>query len=120
MPPFRRISTRISIVHRIIITVGIEIQSVYRLGIKITRIIRRDKSTPFGAVVSCIEEIEPCILVVIVTPVSDRIANCTTIRVESNGTITPSVVGVSADLFSSCVVNADDVAKQIALEVVGS
>ena len=62
--------TRIRIFYRIIIAVRIKIQTVYRLRIKITRIIRRNKSTPFGIIISCIEVVELSLTIVIISSVS--------------------------------------------------
>ena len=65
--------TRITVIHRVVIAVGVKVQTVYRLGIKITRIIRRDESAPSRGVVARIEEVQPGVLVVVIAAVSDRV-----------------------------------------------
>ena len=66
--------TRVGIVDRIIIAVAIQIQSVYRLGGKISRVIRRDKSSPFGTVVTRVEIVQTDVVVVIIASVANGVA----------------------------------------------
>ena len=106
-------STVVSVINRIIIAVCVKVQTVYRLRIKITRIIRRNKSAPFGAVVTRIKIVELCILVVIVTTISDGITSCNTVCIKGDRTITPSIVGIAADLRSVNVVNGYDVVSSL-------
>ena len=110
--------TRITVIHRVVIAVGVKVQTVYRLGIKITRIIRRDKSAPSRGVVARIEEVQPGVLVVVVAAVSDRVSDRNAIGIERNRAITPCIVGIAANLCAVRVINGDDIAKQIALEIV--
>ena len=58
--------TRIGIVNRIITTIAVKIETVYIFGIKICSIIGRDKSSPFGGIISCVEVIEACFGVVVI------------------------------------------------------
>lgn len=65
--------TRVNKVNGIIITVTVAIQTVGGFGIKIRSIIRRDKSSPFGGVVSSVEAIPTCLGVEVITSVSNSI-----------------------------------------------
>ena len=55
---------RIGIVNGIIITVAIEVTSIYSFVIKVLCVIGRDKSTPLGIIVSCVAVVEPGLSVV--------------------------------------------------------
>ena len=61
---------RIGVIHRIIIAVRVEVESVWIFWIEICSIIRRDKSTPFGVIISCVEIIEPYLVVVVISSVA--------------------------------------------------
>ena len=63
------------VIHRIISTVGIKIQPISTFNIKISSIIRRNKSAPFGIIVSCIKIIKPGIFVEIVTSVTNGVVS---------------------------------------------
>ena len=65
--------TRIAVVNRIIITITVKVKSIYGFGVKIRSAIRGNKSTPFGVIVSCIEEIPTCFIIKILTSVSNSI-----------------------------------------------
>jgi len=112
--------TWIGIVDGIIITIAIQIQPIEAVGIEISRIIRRDESSPFGAIVTRIEIVQAGILVVIVTAISDGILGCNTVGIERNRAITPSIISIAANLGTIGIINTNDVTKQIAAEVVGS
>ena len=87
--------TGIRIVYRIIITIRIQIQSIRRFGINILSSIRRNESTPLGTVISCVEVVKFCVLVVIVTAISDGVGICDLIIIGVNYfTVTPFIVSI--------------------------
>ena len=65
--------TRITVVNGIIITIAIEVKSVYGFEIEVVGIIRGNESSPFRRIISCVEVIEVCVFIVVITTVSDRI-----------------------------------------------
>ena len=88
-------STRVSIINRIVITVCIQIQPIRRFRINIFSSVRRDKSTPLGAIISCVEVVKFCVLVVIVTAISDGVGICDLIIIGVNYfTVTPFIVSI--------------------------
>ena len=110
-------SCRIYIIYRIISAVRIQIKSVRCFGIKIACVVGRDKSTPLGAVVARVEIIKLCFRIVVVAAVSYRVfadyRNCT----KGSSTVTPSIIGISANLVAVCIVNTNNVTEKITLEV---
>ena len=64
---------RIYKINGIITTIAVKVKSIYRLRVKISSIIRRDKSTPFGVIISGIEVIEARFGIVVITTVSDGV-----------------------------------------------
>ena len=68
--------TRVYKVNGIITAITVKVKSIYGFGIKIRSIIWGDKSSPFGRVVSRVEEIPTCFIIKIVTSISDRVIVC--------------------------------------------
>ena len=68
--------TRIYKVNGIIITIAIQIKSIYGFCIEVSCIIRRNKPTPFGGVVSRVEEVPTCFGVEIIASISNSIIHC--------------------------------------------
>ena len=56
-------STRITVVHRIIIAIAIEVQAVDGFGVQIGGIVRGDKPSPFGAIVPGVAIVQAGIMV---------------------------------------------------------
>ena len=67
----RTTSTRIGIIYRIVIAVAIEVQTIDGFGIQVGSVVRRDKSAPFGAVVSGVTEVQASVVIVVVTTITD-------------------------------------------------
>ena len=61
--------TRIYEVNGIITTITVKIKTIYILGIKVRCIVGRNKSTPFGRVVSCVKVIPTGFSVIVITTV---------------------------------------------------
>ena len=65
--------TRVYKVNGIITAITVKVKSIYGFGIKIRSIIRGNKSTPLGRIISRIEEIPTCFGIEVITSVSDRV-----------------------------------------------
>ena len=103
---------RIGIVNGIIITVAIEVTSIYSFVIKVLCVIGRDKSTPFRVIVSCVEVIKFGVFVVVVTTISNRVSMSYNVvcGCALNGTVTPCVICVLNNFCTACVINSNNVA----------
>ena len=66
-------STRIAIIHGIIIAIAIEVQAVDGFGIQVGGVIRRDKSAPFGGVIPGVAIIQAGIIRTVIA-ISTKIA----------------------------------------------
>ena len=110
--------TRINIIDRVVIAIRIQIQSVGIFGVKVSGIVRGDKSAPDRGVVARAEAVKPGVLVVVVTAVSDRVYGRNAVCVERDGAVAICIVCIAANLGAVCVVNGNDIALQIALEVI--
>lgn len=64
---------RIRIIHRIIIAIAIQIQTVDGFGVQVGSIIGRDESVPFGRVVSGVAVVEASVVIVVVATVTDGV-----------------------------------------------
>ena len=111
--------TRINIIDRIIIAIAILVQPIEAVGIEISRIVGANESAPGRGVVTGIEIIQPGFLVVIVPAVSDRVYSRNVAGVKRDGAVAPRIVNITANPVAACVVDADHVTKQIALEIIG-
>ena len=111
-------STAISIKNDNHIAIRIQIQSVGIFGVKVSGIVRGDKSAPDRGVVARAEAVKPGVLVVVVTAVSDRVYGRNAVCVERDGAVAICIVCIAANLGAVCVVNGNDVTPQVALEVV--
>ena len=56
-------AVRVNEVHRVIIAIAIEVQTVDRFRIQVSDVIERDKSAPFGAVIAGITVVEAGVMV---------------------------------------------------------
>ena len=63
----------IRIVYRVIVAICIEVEAINGFWIKVCCIIGRDKSAQFGRVITSIEIVEACILVVVVTSIANGV-----------------------------------------------
>ena len=66
-------STRVCIIHWIIIAIAIEIQSIDGFGVDIDGIIRGDESSPLGVIVAGVQVIQPGLPVVVIATVADGV-----------------------------------------------
>ena len=66
--------TRVYKVNGIITTIAIKIKTVYILGIKESCIIRRDKSSPLGRIISCVKVVELGVLVVVISSITNGVS----------------------------------------------
>ena len=64
-------STGIRVINRVIIAITIEIQAVDGFGVEVGGIVGRDKSAPFGAVITGVAVIQAGIMVEVVAIVTD-------------------------------------------------
>ena len=64
---------------------------------------------PLKVIVACIKIIKLCVLVVIVTTISDGITGCNTVCIKGDRTITPSVVPIFYHNITRIVKHADDI-----------
>ena len=55
-------TTRVTIIYRIVIAIAIQVQAIDRLGIQVGGIVGRDKSTPEGAVIPGVTVIQAGII----------------------------------------------------------
>ena len=60
--------------HRVITAIGIEVQPLRAPGIKICAVIRRDKPAQLRVVIPRVQVIESGVVVVIIAPVTERVA----------------------------------------------
>lgn len=105
--------TRIGIVNGIVITVAIEVKSIYGFRIKKRRIIGGYKPSPLGGVVTCVEEIEACFLIEVIASISEGVSVCYSgVCCAEDCTLTVSIVSIFSNLISIRIVNADNVAKK--------
>ena len=106
----------IAVIHRIIITVSIKIKSVRIFGINILGTIRRDKSTPFGIIISRIEVVEFGFSIVVITAVSDGVIICQIVKSAiCYLTVTPSIISIFCLGITTCIVNSNNVALKVSI-----
>ena len=82
-------SIRTNTIHRIIITISVNIQPGEMFGIKVRKIILGDKSSRFRIVVSALQIVQTRFRVVIVASVSNRVDRCDTADIRDNLMIAP-------------------------------
>ena len=66
-------STGIRVIHRIIITIAIQVQTVDGFGGQVSGIIGRDKSAPLGGVVPGVAVVQASVVIVVIATVTDGI-----------------------------------------------
>ena len=106
--------TRVNKVNRIIATITVEVKSIYGFVVKISSVIRGNKSTPFGGIIAGIEVVKVSFLVIVITSVTYGI-NVSNIRTctSCDCTITPRIVGISNLNNTACVVDSSYVALKV-------
>ena len=82
-------TTRVTIIYRIVIAIAIQVQAVDGFGVQVGGIIGRDESAPLRAVVSCVAVVQTRIVVVVIATVANGIGVCNGVvgGAGSNGTI---------------------------------
>ena len=115
-------STRIGIIHRIIIAIAIQVQAVGGFRIQVGSVVGGDKSAPFGAVVSGVAVIQAGVVIVVVTTVTDGVGvgNVVISGFAGDGAITPGIVQILGLQSAVFVVDCNHIALQIPLEIVGA
>ena len=66
-------STRIRVIHRVVIAIAIQVQAIDRFGIQVRSVVRGDESAPLGAVVSCVAVVQTRIVIVVIATVADGV-----------------------------------------------
>ena len=66
-------TTRIYEIYGIIIAIAIEVQAVDGFGVEVGSAIGRDKSAPFGAVVSCITIVQAGIVIEVIAAITNGV-----------------------------------------------
>ena len=66
-------TTRITVIHRIIATIAIQIQAIYIFGIQVGGIVGRDKSAPLGAVIPGVAIIQAGVVIVVIATTTNRV-----------------------------------------------
>ena len=107
-------------IYRIIPTIRVQIKSVRCFGVKVIRAIGRNKSSPLGVIVSRVEVVESCILVVVVASIPYRIYRCNIGigRAVINVTIAIGIVEVFGFSATCRIVNSDYIPLEISSVVV--
>ena len=114
-------STRIGIIHRIIIAIAIQVQAVDGFGIQVSRIIRANESAPLGGVIPGVAIVEAGIAVVVVATVTDwvGIGNIIAGSLAGDSAIAPGVVQILSLQRAVGIVDGYHIALQVLLEIVG-
>ena len=66
-------TTGICVIHRIVIAIAIQVQTVDGFGVQVGSIIGRNESAPFGGVVPGVAVIQAGIVIVVITTVTDGV-----------------------------------------------
>ena len=66
-------SARINQIHRIIIAIAIQVQAVDGFSIQVGGIIGRDKSAPFGAVITGVAVVQASIVIVVIAAITNGV-----------------------------------------------
>ena len=113
-------STRITVIHRIIIAVAIEVQAIDIFGIQVGGIIGRDKSAPFGGIIPGVAVIQAGVAVVVVTAVTDGVGvgNIVAGGLAGDSAVAPGVVQILGLQRAVGVVNGNHITLQVPLEIV--
>ena len=69
-------STRVGVVDGIIAAVAILVQAVDGIGVEICGVVRGDKSTPFGGVISGVAVVQAGFFIVVVATIANRVGFC--------------------------------------------
>jgi hypothetical protein len=67
------VSTWVTVIHRIVIAIAIQVQAVDGFGIQIGGIVGRDEPTPLGGVIAGVAVIQTGIIVVIVAAITNGV-----------------------------------------------
>ena len=89
-------SAKIAIIHGIVITVTIQVQAVGGIGVEISGIVGRDKSSPLGAIIPGVAVVEASVVIVVITAITDGVGVCHGIvgGFAGNRAVAPGVVNV--------------------------
>ena len=79
-----------------------------------------DKSTNLGIVISALQIIQLCFVIIVATTVSERIdsSNAYAAAVGYNGTFTPCIIGISCNSLARIIGNCIYVTLQVLVEIV--
>ena len=111
-------SAWITIPNRIVQAIGIQIQTVDTIGLKICKIINRHESSDFRIVVSGLQVVQFCFFIVIVATVTNGVEETDSSVVAVNQ-IAPNVIGILCHKRAACIVNPSHVALEIESVIVG-
>ena len=111
---------RIGAVHRIVIAIAIQVQTVDGFGVQIGSIIGRDKSAPFGGVIPGVAVVQAGVVIVVIPSVTDgiRVGDGGIGGAGSDGAIAESIVQVSCYHGAVGVDDCLHIAQQVPLEVI--
>ena len=65
--------TRITVIHRIVIAIAIQVQTVDGFGVEVGSVVRADEAAPFGAVIPGVAIIQASIFIVVIATTTNRI-----------------------------------------------
>ena len=113
-------STRIYIVHRIVIAIAIQVQTVDGFGVQVGGVIRGDKSSPLGGVVPGVAVIQASVVIEVIPSVTDRVCVGDGIvgSLAGNGAVAPGIIQVLRHECTGSVENSGYIALQVSLEEV--
>ena len=113
-------TTGICVIHRIVIAIAIQVQTVDGFGVQVGSIIGRNESAPFGGVVPGVAVIQAGIVIVVITTVTDGVGvgDGGIGRARSNGAIAESIIEVSCYHGAVGVDDCLHIAQQVPLEVI--
>ena len=66
-------TTRVTIIYRIVIAVTIQVQTIDGLGVEVGGIIGADESAPFGGVIPGVAVVQTRIVIVVIATVTDGV-----------------------------------------------
>ncbi len=120
MPPFGFIATRITVIHRIVIAIAIQVQTVDGFGVEVGCIIGRDESAPFGGVIPGVAVLQAGIVIEVIPAVTDGICVCKgkVGSLAGNGAVAPGIIQVLRHECTGSVENSGHIALQVSLEEV--
>ena len=122
---FISIPRRIISHNRIIATIRIHIEA-NQIAVSIYISIRIQEPPPSRIIISALQVVQPRLGIVVISSVTEGVIRPNDVlfqrgssRNNGNSAVTPSVVGIGADLITVCIVDRNNVALEVLLKVEG-